>query len=51
LKLLFGVAMEAKTQLFDVSFYQRELERFYNDLIDFLEEPFWLLDRSLQISK
>jgi hypothetical protein len=26
--------METKTQLSDVSFYQRELERFYNDLID-----------------
>jgi len=26
--------MEAETQVSDESFYQRELERFYNDLID-----------------
>jgi len=26
--------MEAETQVSDLSFYQRELERFYNDLID-----------------
>jgi len=26
--------MEAETQLSNLSFYQRELERFYDDLID-----------------
>jgi hypothetical protein len=26
--------MEAETQVSNLSFYQRELERFYNDLID-----------------